>query len=110
MLAMGATGDGPVWAPHETVWVAIECGAVIAAVSTCIRTDGRAQMLCIGGKGLLRALAQFEAAICAWARGAGAAEIVAERGRKGWQRFAPRMGWTFDTEIDGQAAFRKVIL
>ena len=109
MLSLGATGDGPVWEPGETVWVAIEDKQIIAAVSTCIRSDGRAQMLCIGGKGLLRALPEFEAAIVDWARFCGASEIVAERGRKGWQRFAPRMGWTFDAEIDGAKAFRKAI-
>ena len=91
------------------VWVAIEDKEITAAVSTRIRGDGRAQMLCIGGKGLLRCLPEFEAAITNWARAAGASELVAERGRKGWRRFAPRMGWTFDAEIDGEPAFRKAI-
>lgn len=78
--------------PEDTVWTAIEGGTVFAAFTLRL-TDEALEIRCAGGSRLWSWVALLDDAATEIARREG--KKLHCRGRKGWARFAKRLGWEF---------------
>lgn len=76
----------------EVVWLALDGETVFAAITTALTADGEAEIRNCGGARLKDWLPTCEETFCEWARNCGSDRLTM-RGRKGWGRFAERLGW-----------------
>lgn len=89
----------------DLIWLALEGGKVWAAFT--VRLANRVlEIRCAGGTKLWAWLEPFEAAMTAFGKDCSAARLEL-RGRRGWSRWARKLGWNFDRYEDGKPVWIK---
>lgn len=91
-MLLKASLDGVAMWPYDELWVAIDNGVVIGAVTARGLRGGTVEFLNIGGIRAREWTALIEAQICEWGRQNGATKAIAA-GRKGWWSHIQTMGW-----------------
>ena len=90
----------------EALFVAIDDGELLAAITAWLSTEGYAEVKLIGGRDHHRWLAQMDDMIGRLAREAGAERLIGI-GRVGWAKSLKRMGWERIGAVDDHWLFER---
>ena len=85
-------GSVEVECSNQVVWIAHEGGTIHAAATTLLYDNGSAELRLAGGHRHRDWAPQLSETVSAWARSAGATRLTM-KGRRGWARYAHRLGW-----------------
>lgn len=96
------------WADGDLLWIAIEDGQVIGAVTSRLTVDGVAEVKNIAGVQIGKWLKQIDEQIEDWAR-CHACPLMVSRGRKGWIPIVRKWGWQKVGEENSLTLFEKVL-
>lgn len=100
---------GDVYDNDELVWIAYEGPTVFGAFTTLL-CDDEAVIRLGAGTRLMEWIDDSDAAVTEWARRNGASKVTII-GRRGWARFAPRLGWASlpQPDEDGDSVYEKIL-
>lgn len=99
-------GRAEVFEDGDLIWIAMDGGYVIGAVTTRILINGEAEVKHISGTRFSEWGTEMEGMLCQWARACGAKRIIS-RGRHGWKRINRAWGWNVSGEEDGLTLYEK---
>lgn len=94
--------------PDEALFVAIEDGELLAAITAWLSTEGYCEVKLIGGRDHRRWLKQMDETIGAAAKSAGASRLIGI-GRKGWGKALRRLGWEQIGAVEDHFLFARAL-
>lgn len=95
------------WEPGDLVWIAYDGPVLFGVATTRLLPGDEAELRLVGGARLRRWVGLADEVVGQWARDCGAYRLTA-RGRDGWARYAPRLGWVaLGKDDEGRMLFEK---
>lgn len=102
-------GGVPVLEDQEVVWIVSEGVKLIAAATTRMTVDHRAEVILVGGTRYLEWLGDMSTKIVSWATDEGAVCVQAF-GRRGWIKPLTALGWEVIGEENGAIGYEKALV